>query len=61
MVYGADPTAFLVQAQQCGAARIADGAGMLGGQAAASVALWHGVTPNIEPVLNELRRQLLHP
>lgn len=61
MVYGAEPTAFLVQAQQSGAARIADGAGMLVGQAAASFALWHGVTPNIEPVLNELRRQLLHP
>ncbi|HET7772565.1 MAG TPA: shikimate dehydrogenase, partial [Burkholderiaceae bacterium] len=54
MLYGAHPTAFM---QHCAAlgARVADGLGMLVGQAAESFALWRGVRPDAEPVLAQLR------
>lgn len=58
MMYGATPTAFLVAADRAGAARLADGLGMLVEQAAESFALWRGVRPDTTPVLAELRRQL---
>ncbi len=58
MVYGSQPTPFMQQARGQGAAHVADGLGMLVGQAAVSFALWHGIEPAIEPVLNDLRQRL---
>jgi shikimate dehydrogenase len=61
MMYGARPTAFMRQAAAHGAASTADGLGMLVGQAAESFALWHGVRPDIAPVLAALRASLQGP
>lgn len=57
MVYGAEPTPFMRWAQARGA-QVADGLGMLVGQAAESFALWRGVRPNTASVLAQLRSQL---
>ncbi len=58
MMYGAEPTPFLRQAQALGAARTIDGLGMLVEQAAESFWLWRGVRPDTEPVYRQLRAQL---
>lgn len=58
MVYAAAPTAFLRQARDQGAAHAADGLGMLVGQAAAAFRIWHGLMPDVQPVLEALRREL---
>jgi shikimate dehydrogenase len=55
MMYGALPTAFMLQAQQSGASKQADGLGMLVGQAAESFKIWHGVEPHVQPVIELLR------
>jgi shikimate dehydrogenase len=54
MVYGRE-TPFLTAARTQGAARLADGLGMLVEQAAASFFLWRGVRPDTAPVLALLR------
>lgn len=59
MVYGAQPTPFMRQAQAAGAASTADGLGMLVGQAATSFHIWHGVQVNTETVFQALRQRLL--
>lgn len=59
MMYGAQPTAFMRQAQADAAAHTADGLGMLVGQAAESFFIWHGVRPDTAPVLAALREALL--
>ncbi len=60
MVYAPRATPFMEQARLQGARQTADGLGMLVGQAAASFAIWHGVSPDMEPVLHALRQQLLY-
>lgn len=59
MMYAALPTVFMRQAKADGAARTADGLGMLVGQAAESFLIWHGVRPDPAPVLATLRTSLL--
>lgn len=54
MVYGRQ-TPFLAAARAQGAARLADGLGMLVEQAAESFFLWRGVRPPTAPVLEQLR------
>ncbi|HWL29101.1 MAG TPA: shikimate dehydrogenase [Burkholderiaceae bacterium] len=61
MFYASGPTAFMRQAQADGAGTVADGLGMLVGQAAASFAIWHGVQPDTVPVLETLRNALSEP
>jgi shikimate dehydrogenase len=55
MVYGSQPTAFMLQAGSDGAAQTADGLGMLAGQAAESFRLWHGVMPDVQATLTAVR------
>lgn len=54
MLYGRE-TPFLAAARAQGAARLADGLGMLVEQAAESFFLWRGVRPPTAPVLAQLR------
>ena len=54
MMYGKEPTAFLSWCQQQGVERCADGLGMLVAQAAESFAIWRGVKPELEAVLEQL-------
>lgn len=58
MMYGKGDTPFMQAARAQGAARLADGLGMLVEQAAESFALWRGVRPDTAPVLAELRAAL---
>ncbi len=55
MTYGKGAEAFLAAARAAGAARVADGLGMLVEQAAESFFLWRGVRPDTAPVLAMLR------
>jgi shikimate dehydrogenase len=55
MVYGKGETPFLADARAGGATRLADGLGMLVGQAAESFYIWRGVRPDTAPVLRLLR------
>lgn len=58
MVYGAQPTEFMLLANTQGAARTADGLGMLVGQAALSFEIWFSQRPAMEAVLAQIRSQL---
>ncbi len=58
LVYAAAPTAFLRWAARHGAARCADGLGMLVEQAALQFELWRGVLPATGPVLAQLRAEI---
>jgi len=57
-VDGKYATPFMQAALADGAALAADGLGMLVGQAAESFYLWHGVRPEVAPVLAALRAEL---
>jgi shikimate dehydrogenase len=58
MMYGLQPTPFLLWAEQQGAAAALDGLGMLVEQAAVAFELWRGVRPDTAPVLEVLREQM---
>ncbi len=58
MMYGSEPTIFLQWAKTHGATQIADGLGMLIGQAAEAFYLWRQIRPEVVPVITALRRQL---
>jgi shikimate dehydrogenase len=55
MTYGPGAEPFLAAARAAGAARLADGLGMLVEQAAESFFVWRGVRPDTAPVLAMLR------
>lgn len=58
MFYQQGPTPFLRWSQQAGAMATADGLGMLVGQAAHAFLLWHGVLPDVKPVISRLQQEL---
>jgi shikimate dehydrogenase len=58
MMYSAEPTVFLQWAQTHGAAAVADGLGMLIGQAAEAFYLWRQIRPEVVPVITAMRRQM---
>lgn len=58
MMYGAEPTVFMRWAVEQGAEKVADGLGMLVGQAAEAFYLWRHIRPEVVPVITALRRQL---
>lgn len=58
LFYQSGLTPFLSWCQEYGAAHMADGLGMLVGQAAHSFLLWHGVLPEITPVIACLKGEL---
>jgi len=58
MMYGREPTAFMIWSKNAGCLHIIDGLGMLVEQAAKSFELWHAVKPNTAPVLKQLRKML---
>ena len=58
MMYGKEPTAFLVWAKNLGASTLIDGLGMLVEQAAVSFDVWRGIHPDSLPVLQSLKSQL---
>lgn len=59
MVYSTKPTAFMQECAQYGASQQADGLGMLVAQAAHSFEIWHQQQPELEPVLQALRQQIV--
>jgi len=58
MFYQVGDTPFLQWCRQQGASQMADGLGMLVGQAAHSFMLWHGVMPDIAPVIAQLKAEM---
>lgn len=58
MFYQQGLTPFLSWGSQLGAAQWSDGLGMLVGQAAHAFMLWHGVMPDIAPVLVALKQDM---
>lgn len=58
LMYGAEPTVFLNWAQEQGAQHLADGLGMLVGQAAEAFYLWRRIRPEVVPVITAMRRQM---
>ena len=56
MMYGSEPTAFVLWGREHGAEKSLDGLGMLVEQAAESFLLWRGVRPSTGPVIRLLRQ-----
>jgi shikimate dehydrogenase len=59
MMYSAEPTPFMLWAQQHHAQKVIDGLGMLVEQAAESFLHWRGVRPETAPVIQQIRNDLL--
>lgn len=59
LMYGAEPTPFMIWAASEMAWAVADGLGMLVEQAAESFCLWRGVRPQTRPVIEMLRAGLI--
>ncbi len=57
MMYGNQPTAFVLWGEGQGAVKALDGLGMLVEQAAESFFLWRGVHPETTPVIQMLRQE----
>ncbi len=60
MYYQKGLTPFLAWCVEHGAEQYADGLGMLVGQAAHAILLWHGVLPETGDVINALKQELGH-
>ncbi|MBK4716962.1 MULTISPECIES: shikimate dehydrogenase [Tenebrionibacter/Tenebrionicola group] len=58
MFYQQKITPFLAMCVRHGVQHYADGVGMLVGQAAHAFLLWHGVLPEIQPVIEALKREM---
>ena len=58
MMYGAEPTPFMLWAEQHGAHKSLDGLGMLVEQAAESFFHWRGVRPETASVIQSIRAEL---
>lgn len=58
MMYGSEPTVFMQWAIQQGAVNVADGLGMLVGQAAEAFYIWRHIRPEVIPVIMSMRHQL---
>lgn len=58
MMYGKEPTPFLLWAKQQGAQQISDGLGMLVEQAAESFYIWRNVKPQTQSVIKTIREKL---
>lgn len=58
MMYSTQATPFMQWAKKQGSEHIADGLGMLVGQAAESFNLWRGVKPEVSPVIQMIRQSL---
>ena len=58
MMYGKEPTTFLLWAKQQGAQQISDGLGMLVEQAAESFYIWRNVKPQTQSVIKVIREKL---
>lgn len=54
MMYGNELTPFLAWAEQCGVTHLADGIGMLVGQAAESFKLWRDIEPCVKTVIEAM-------
>ena len=55
MVYSKQATPFMALAQRFDVKDLADGLGMLVGQAAESFFVWRGVRPDVQPVIEQLK------
>ena len=58
LMYSSQLTNFLSWAKENGAITVADGLGMLVEQAAESFFLWHGIRPETESVIQEIRQNI---
>ena len=58
MFYQQGQTPFLAMAAQHGATSLSDGVGMLVSQAAHAFKLWHGVMPDVGPVITAVKQAL---